>query len=278
MHTQFRKLLLASGVAIAIASASGVYAATASQEVTDARQESQIWTSYALSPYLKAHELKVSVHEGTATLTGTVDGEVNKDLATQIALGVEGIRKVDNQIVVDATYTAPKRVSGERSFAEVVEDATITSAVKSKLLWSKNTEGLATDVDTRGGNVTLKGTADSTAAKEAAGRLASNTRGVRSVNNQLVVDASKKPTMTEKLEQSGELAEQKITDSWITTKVKSSYMYSGGIESSDIMVKTDSGVVTLTGKVSSGAERALAIELAQNIRGVSSVQASGLTF
>jgi hyperosmotically inducible periplasmic protein len=69
-----------------------------------------------------------------------------------------------------------------------------------------------------------------------------------------------------------------ISDSWITTKVTSTFMLSSNVESHDIVVSTDKGVVTLSGKVDSGAERALAIELADNIRGVKSVNSTALTF
>jgi hyperosmotically inducible protein len=67
------------------------------------------------------------------------------------------------------------------------------------------------------------------------------------------------------------------SDGWITTKVKSTYMYSTNVNSSDIDVATNNGVVTLTGKVDSGAERALAIELARNVKGVKSVESKSLT-
>jgi osmotically-inducible protein OsmY len=67
-----------------------------------------------------------------------------------------------------------------------------------------------------------------------------------------------------------------ISDSWITTKLKSTYMYSRNVNGSDINVSTNAGVVTLSGKLDSGVERALAIELAQNIRGVKSVQSKEL--
>ncbi len=50
---------------------------------------------------------------------------------------------------------------------------------------------LNANVDTARGKVKLTGTADSAEAKEAAGKLAMNTRGVHSVNNQLVVEAAK---------------------------------------------------------------------------------------
>ena len=59
--------------------------------------------------------------------------------------------------------------------------------------------------------------------------------------------------------------------------MKSTYVYSSNVDGSDITVSTDNGIVTLSGKVDSGAERALAIELAQNVRGVKSVQSKALT-
>ena len=275
MYMQFRKSLLASSVALAIAGISGAASADSlSQDVTEARQETQIWTTYALSPYLRANDIKVSVDNGKATLTGKVDESVNKDLAKQIALGVSGIKEVDNQIVVQPDYVAPA-ASSTRSYGEAIDDATITATVKSKLLWSKSTDGLTTDVDTNRGHVTLKGTADSKDAKAIAGRLALNSRGVVSVDNQLVV--TPKPTVADSAKSAAKEAEQDISDSWITTKVKSTFMYSSNVNGSDIDVSTSAGIVTLKGKVDSGAERALAIELADNVRGVKSVQSKGLT-
>ncbi|MGK2941835.1 MAG: BON domain-containing protein [Immundisolibacter sp.] len=278
MKAPIPKSLLVSSVALALAAISGsVTADTVSQDLTEARQETQIWTTYALSPYLRSLDLKVSVDNGKATLTGTVEEGVNKDLAKQIALGVSGIKEVDNQIVVQADYVPPARASSsERGFGEVVDDATITATVKSKLLWSKHTEGLDTDVDTRRGKVTLKGTATSAAAKDLAGRLAANTRGVASVDNRLTVKGEKARTVDAAKSSAGE-AGHDIADAWITTKVKSTFMFSSNVDGSDISVDTKGGIVTLGGRVDSGAERALAIEFAQNVRGVKGVQAQGLT-
>ena len=67
-----------------------------------------------------------------------------------------------------------------------------------------------------------------------------------------------------------------LADSWITTKIKATYAYLRWIDGSDIMVDTIEGVVTLSGSTDTPAERELAIELAQNIRGVKQVDASGL--
>lgn len=271
---QLRKTLFATGFALAMATLAGPAAAdTVGQNVTEARQESQIWTTYALNPHLRAMDIKVSVHAGKATLTGKVDEDVNRDLAKQIALNVDGIKEVDNRIAVDADYTPP--AMAERSFGDVVDDASITARVKSKLLWSKHADGLATDVDTRSGKVTLTGKADSSAARELAGRLAGNTRGVVSVDNKLVVTEAK-PTTGEKAELAALEAKEAVSDSWITTKVKSTFSYSTNVDGSDISVMTKDGVVTLSGKVDSGAERDLAIELAKSVRGVKAVHAKGL--
>jgi len=276
MNPVFRKLALTAVIALGIAATStAVLAAPVSQEIIEARQETQIWTTYALSPYLRASDIQVAVHGDKATLTGKVDEDVNKDLAKQIALGVRGIKEVDNQILVVGDYVAPAHPA-ERSFGEVVDDASIKAAVKAKLLWSKHTRGLDTDVDIRRGRVTLSGTADSAAAKALATRLTLNTRGVVSVNNQLRVDANA-PSGGYKTKAAAKEVGHDFADGWITAKIKSTYVFSSNVESSDIAVDTKDGVVTLSGKVSSGAERALAIEFAENIRGVKSVNATALT-
>lgn len=267
MYAYPRKFILA----LALNAMSGMVAAeTVSQEITDARQETQIWTTYALSPYLRAHDLKVSVHKGKATLTGTVEENVNKELAKEIALGVNGITDVDNQIMVKADYVPKPSVE---PYGERIDDTTTTAAVKAKLMWSRYTDGLATKVETHQGRVTLMGTADSAAARDTAGRLAMSTRGVVAVDNQLVVDSSK-PAANSSTTQ----VEEDISDSWITAKVKSTFLYSSNVAGSDISVSTQGGIVTLSGKMRSGAERDLAVDLAQNVRGVKSVDAKDLTF
>lgn len=272
MSLLIRKIALATAIALTAGAhcASAAEMVPSAQAITDARQESQIWTTYALSPYLRAHDLHVSVNNGRATLTGKVPEDVNRDLARQIALGVDGITSVDNQIVVSGDGT-PART--ERGYGDRVDDAAVTSAIEAKLSWSKDTDGLDADVETQWGRVTLKGTADNADSKALAGRLAMHTRGVRSVNNQLAITG----TRPQKSTSSGSQAGQDITDSWITTKVKSSFMFSNNVDGADISVTTTAGVVALSGKVGSGAERALAIETAKNIRGVKDVNATALT-
>ena len=266
MNLASKKALISASIAIALlASSSAAFSDSVSDDLIEARQETQIWTTYALSPYLRASDLKVSVEDGRATLKGEVEEEVNRDLAKQIALGVGGIASVDNQIVVKADYKPAARTS-DRGYGDVIDDATISTTIKSKLLWSLYSDATAINVDTNLGKVTLNGTADTAAAKLLAGRIAMNTRGVYAVDNRLVVTPAKPMAATK----------SDITDSWISTKVKSTYIYSSNIDASQITVSTEGGVVSLSGKLDSGAQRALAIELAENVRGVKRVNATNL--
>lgn len=244
MNTLNAKLLLAAAVSLALSSGA-VYADDKDQAgpVVNARQEAQIWTTYALSPYLRATDLSISVVDGKATLTGNVAEDVQKDLAEAIAEGVNGIKKVDNQIKVEADYKAPNR-SNTRGYADVVDDATITSAVKSKLLWSKYTEGMDTKVSTNNGKVELTGSVTSAEAKKHAETLAKNTKGVRSVDNRIVI--SDKAANGKSYSKTSAEGGSVIADSWITTKVKSTFMYSSNVNSSDISVNTDKGIVICT--------------------------------
>jgi hyperosmotically inducible protein len=60
-----------------------------------------------------------------------------------------------------------------------------------------------------------------------------------------------------------------VSDSWITTKVKSEYFGADALKGSDITVDTDhEGVVTLIGTVPSDAARVRAVELARSTKGV----------
>ena len=66
-------------------------------------------------------------------------------------------------------------------------------------------------------------------------------------------------------------------DAWITTKVKSEFTTTKGISSTDISVTTTNGVVTLTGTATSKHEKTKAVNVAKKVKGVKSVDATGLT-
>jgi hyperosmotically inducible protein len=68
----------------------------------------------------------------------------------------------------------------------------------------------------------------------------------------------------------------KAADAWITTKVKSEFGTTKGIKATDISVTTNDGVVSLSGTVATGKEKMRAERIAKRVKGVKSVDASGL--
>jgi len=76
---------------------------------------------------------------------------------------------------------------------------------------------------------------------------------------------------------SNETVPGKVDDTWITTKVKSKLAAAKGVKASDISVSTTDGIVTLTGTATSAKEKTRAEHLAKQVKGVKSVDGSGLT-
>ncbi|KJS04972.1 MAG: transporter [Gammaproteobacteria bacterium BRH_c0] len=242
------------------------------RQLSEARQEGSVWTALAINRHLNPFKIDVDVESGTATLSGTVETDIDRDLAEQVALGIDGVEKVDNRLKVDADVE--RRTSGEPTLSSRFSDATLTATVKSKLLWNRHTEGLDINVTTQNGVVTLEGEASNSAASELAERLAEDTDGVRDVRNKLRVSAT--DTTAANAQDALDDAGEAISDAWITSKVKSSFLLSSNLDGLDIKVETRDGKVTLTGTVQSSAEKALAVETAENLRGVKDVNADGL--
>ena len=71
-------------------------------------------------------------------------------------------------------------------------------------------------------------------------------------------------------------SDQPVTDTWITTKVKTELATTEGVKSMDINVETVDGVVSLIGVLESDAAVKKAIAAAQSVKGVKTVDSSGL--
>jgi hyperosmotically inducible periplasmic protein len=72
-------------------------------------------------------------------------------------------------------------------------------------------------------------------------------------------------------------SDQPVTDTWITTKVKTELATTDGIKSGDISVTTKNGVVTLSGVVNAKAQVQKATAVAKSVKGVKDVDASALS-
>ncbi|MBA2964607.1 MULTISPECIES: BON domain-containing protein [Ramlibacter] len=76
---------------------------------------------------------------------------------------------------------------GQESAGSYIDDTTTTTAVKTKFVEDKTVDASSIKVETLNGTVQLSGFAKSSAEKTQAEYLARNTKGVRTVKNDIVV-------------------------------------------------------------------------------------------
>ena len=269
------KTMLAACTIAMVAAGSPVLAVAADHQPSDTWSKASLMTTYTLNRQLNPFKIDAEVENGVATLRGTVESEVERDLAGELAQGVDGIHEVKNELKVSPEASQMQNSNdssgAERSFLRMVDDANLTAKVKSQLLWNSNTSGLAIDVDTRDAVVTLSGNVGSEAEAELAEQIARNTRDVSGVENNLKVN-NEGPSITDKAARESREVVQHVSDGWITAKVKASLLYNRNVDGSDINVDTRNGVVTLRGHVDSDYEREQAITIARNIKGVKTVK------
>ena len=249
------------------------------RQLSDARQQGAIDTAFALSRHLDPFDIQVSVEDGVARLSGAVENPAERDLASELASSIEGVREVENQLRIDPDLVPTvledqARIVTDKTLAQRFDDATLAATVKSKLLWNSNTEGLDVQVRAENGVVSLSGNAGTPAAKELAGELVTNTEGVREVHNHLSISTA--DSTSAEAQNAANDAAASISDAWITSKVKASFLYSRNLDALNIKVDTREGFVSLSGTVLSNAEKRLAMETARNIRGVRGVDADAL--
>jgi len=163
-------------------------------------------------------------------------------------------------------------------------DPGITTVVKAKLAADDTVKAYRVDVDTKDGVVTLSGAVDTPTAKAIAVQLTKDTKGVRDVVDRLTVTPGVTPTTgiddaaQQKASEAGRAigdaarsAGEATADAAITAAVKTKFLADTKISGLKIDVDTKDNVVTLTGTVSSAAEKQQAIDVAKQTDGVKSV-------
>jgi hyperosmotically inducible periplasmic protein len=78
-------------------------------------------------------------------------------------------------------------VSGRETAGEYVDDATITSTIKVEILKEKSLKVLQINVETMQGDVQLSGFVDSAKSEQKAVALAKRVRGVKHVQDNLII-------------------------------------------------------------------------------------------
>jgi hyperosmotically inducible protein len=149
-----------------------------------------------------------------------------------------------------------------------VEDTVITAKVKTKLMAEKSLKKSDIKVVTTNGVVTLTGSASSSKAKSLAEAKAKSVDGVKSVDNALKTPGSSRTVAK---------TERVVSDSWITTKVKSELLADSVSKGFDVSVKTMHGVVVLKGTLANQDAIDHVKDIAAKVKGVKSVDTSDLT-
>lgn len=210
---------------------------------TDGELETAIERRLAMDSRLDASRIGVSVKNGHATLTGTVETIGRKKNAARVSSSVYGVRSVLNELHVSPSVT---------------DDQKITHAVKHDLLVADLLLDHQITVRVNDGVVFLEGAVRDRKQRRLAGHIAEQVDGVVDVNNLLKV------------------TDKGRTDEAIKEDIIRYLLYSPLADNEHIAVKVNDGVVTLEGEIDHLAYRdALSIDIG-NILGVEEVKTGKL--
>jgi osmotically-inducible protein OsmY len=197
-----------------------------------------------------ASRITVEVDDGRVTLTGAA-GSVAEVERAKADSWVTGVTAVDaDGLKVESWHETPER----RSPPVLRTDAEIKEAIEDAFLYDPRVYSFNPEVSVSGGVVTLSGTVDNLKAKQAAERDARNTVGVWRVKNYLTV----RPSVA-------------VSDMKITQQIETAMVFNPLVDSQDVSVTSQNGLVTLTGKVDSFVEKSEAEDVAMRTNGVVAV-------
>ena len=150
-------------------------------ENSDAWLMMKVKTTLLFHRSVSAGKTEVDVKDGIVTLRGDAASQAQKELTTEYAKDVDGVKDVKNEMVV----SMPSKKTG--TVGDKIDDASITALVKMTLLYHRSTSALNTSVTTKNGVVTLGGKAKNAAEKDLATKLANDVHGVKSVKNRMTI-------------------------------------------------------------------------------------------
>jgi hyperosmotically inducible protein len=225
------------------------------QESTqDATTTSRVRTALLLSKHVSPYDIKVETTQAEVSLDGQVPSEQIKVVAGAIALDTSGVKVVHNNLAINPSTSRNPETEG---LGGRVADLEIKTLVSEDLSQNADLAGkhIATDVKDR--TVTLSGTVESAAQKNQAEHIAWQVTGVQGVTDNL--SASNAQTNPESV------------DDKLAHRVEFELYSTKAISLKTVQIHADNGTVTLTGNVTSRAEKLLAEKTAQSVEGVRKV-------
>jgi osmotically-inducible protein OsmY len=190
-------------------------------------------------PMIDGDQIAVSVDDGVVVLRGTVGSLRQKIEAGSDAKRVHGVREVQNQLEV-------RLVVGEQH-----DDAELRARVLQALMLNSLIPSTI-DAKAKDGHVTLTGTAHWHFERQEAEAIAGNVRGVRDVRSEIVLEPM---ASVPGIEKSIEESFQRLAD----------------VDADQLSIRSTNGTVTLSGTVSSWAQRDAAVDAAWMAPGVTKV-------
>jgi osmotically-inducible protein OsmY len=160
-----------------------------------AAENSDTWISMKVKSALlyrrnvSGTKTEVYVKDGIVTLKGEAASQAQKDLTAEYAKDIVGVKEVINEMTVAKIPAKPDQTVGEK-----IDDASITAQVKATLLSHRSTGVLRTKVETNDGVVTLGGQARNAAEKDLVTKLVTDINGVKSVVNNMTIEATPSST------------------------------------------------------------------------------------
>lgn len=157
------------------------------QPMQDAWIDLRLESAYLFNGHLNNFNIQTDVDRGAVLLTGTVQSDIDRDLAEEIARSLTGVKAVNNHLLVKETLVEQESAKDDRSSAERADDADTTARVQTRIDANEHLTDLDIDVETRNAVVRLEGEVSNHAQRQLAGLIARNTPDVRSVANELRV-------------------------------------------------------------------------------------------
>jgi len=164
-------------------------------------EDSDVWIRSKVKAMLLFHrnvsasKTEVNVANGVVTLRGEAINSAQKDLTTEYAKDVQGVKDVTNEMTIaaapvapDATVTTTTTESTLDSVTDLIDDASITAQVRMSLLLHRSTSAMSTKVGTKDGVVTLGGEAKNSAEIDLVTKLVNDIHGVKLVINNMTVE------------------------------------------------------------------------------------------
>ena len=243
-------------------------AARAGDQLADSWLTTKIQAQYFADDDIKARYINVSTRDGVVTLSGRVESAESKQQALQIAQNTDGVRQVQDHLVIGL-----EQARDRSSVPEQMDAAWITTKIQAKYFADPSVNGRDINVTTTNGVVTLSGRVDSEQTRQQAIAIARGTDGVARVEDRLAVQPEGAVATTGAAGgNTGRTLGEKIDDARITSTIQSKYFLDDLVKGRRINVDTRQGVVTLRGDVGNESERAQALLLARNTDGVQRVE------